>query len=318
MIQSRKIGDVDLIQVVEFIGPTHDLDWMLPGIPRSAFEDNAPWLEPNFWMARTNRLVFAMQLWVLKARDRAILIDTGVGNGKKRASRHQTMINTPAIDWLEAIGAAPDKITHVVHTHLHGDHIGWNTRDDGGHWVPTFPNATYFAPADDWATFKKQHDAGTLGVHDAPFVDSVLPIADAGLLHFFSPGEEIADCLMPTAAPGHTLGQVTFTFRHAGERCIFAADVLHSPMQVHFPKINSRWCEWPDAARRTRLALIEEAARTGATVYPAHALGVEGWQIVRQSDAFAVRTGDAPTTASPAPAAAGVPPQINAPLPAHV
>ena len=146
----------------------------------------------------------------------------------------------------------------------------------------------------------------------------MLPIADAGLLHFFSPGEEIADCLMPTAAPGHTLGQVTFTFRHAGERCIFAADVLHSPMQVHFPKINSRWCEWPDAARRTRLALVEEAARTGATVYPAHALGVEGWQIVRQSDAFAVRIGDAPTTASPAPAAAGVPPQINARLPAHV
>ena len=154
MIQSRKIGDVELNQVVEFIGPTHDLDWMLPGIPRSAFEANAQWLEPNFWMARTNRLVFAMQLWVLKARDRAILIDTGVGNGKKRASRHQTMINTPAIDWLEAIGAAPDKITHVVHTHLHGDHIGWNTRDDGGRWVPTFPNATYFAPADDWAAFK--------------------------------------------------------------------------------------------------------------------------------------------------------------------
>jgi glyoxylase-like metal-dependent hydrolase (beta-lactamase superfamily II) len=317
VIHSRKIGEVDLIQVVEFTGPTHDLEWMLPGIPRSAFDVNVSWLEPNFWMSRTNCLVFTMQLWLLKARDRIILLDTGVGNGKKRASRHQTMINTPVLDWLEAVGAPPDKVTHVVHTHLHGDHVGWNTRDDNGRWVPTFPNATYFAPADDWANFKARHDVGELGIHDAPFVDSVLPIDDAGLLRLFVPGEEIADCLLPAAAPGHTHGQVTFGFRHAGEYCIFSADVLHSPMQVQFPEINSRWCEWPGPARLTRFALMEEAARTGATIYPAHASGVEGWHVARQADGYVVRIGEPPAATQALPVV-GIPTPSGAPVRAHV
>ncbi len=317
MINSRRIGDVELIQIVEFIGPTHDLEWMLPGMPRSALEANASWLEPNFWMGRTNRLVFSMQLWVLKARDRIILIDTGVGNGKRRASPHQTMLNTPALDWLEAIGARPEKVTHVVHTHLHGDHVGWDTRDDGGRWVPTFPNATYFAPAAEWTNFKARHDAGELGVHDGPFVDSVLPIAAAGLLRLFVPGEEVAGCLMPAAAPGHTFGQVTLAFRHAGEHCIFSADVLHSPMQLRFPDINSRWCEYPDAARATRRALIDEAATTGATIYPAHAIGVEGWQIVRQADGYALQIGDAAPMPPKLTFAAGASASKRLPVPAH-
>lgn len=306
MITSRRIGDVDLIQIVEFAGPTHDLEWMLPGFTRADFEAHAARLEPDFWMPRTNRLVFTMQLWLLRARDRIILIDTGVGNGKRRPSPHQNMINTPTLDWLAAVGAPPDKVTHVVHTHLHGDHVGWNTYCDDGRWMPTFPNATYLAPAADWADFKSRHDAGTLGVHDGPFVDSVLPIAEAGLLRLFEPGREIAGCLVPTAAPGHTSGQVTFSFRHAGERCIFSADVLHSPMQVLRPDVNSRWCEDPQAARVTRHALLHDAAATGATVYPAHAPGLHGWRIVRQEGRYAVRT-DAGEIEALAPPGAGRP-----------
>jgi glyoxylase-like metal-dependent hydrolase (beta-lactamase superfamily II) len=290
-MRSRKFGDVELIQIVEFTGPTHDLEWMLPGMPRSAFDANASWLLPDYWVASTNRLVFTMQVVVLKAQDRIILIDTGVGNGKTRISPHQNMINTPVLDWLAAVGAPPDKVTHVVHTHLHGDHVGWDTCRDGDRWVPTFPNAIYLAPADDWTDFKSRHDAGTLGVHDGPFVDSVLPIAEAGLLRFFAPGEEVAGCLLSTAAPGHTIGQVTLSFRHAGEHCIFSADVLHSPMQVQYPDINSRWCEYPDAARATRRALMETVATTEAIVYPAHAFGLDGWRIVRQGDGYAVHTG---------------------------
>jgi len=291
MIHSRKIGNLEFIQIVEFVAPTHDLEWMLPGIPRPAYDANASWLEPNFWMSRTNRLVFAMQLFVLKVDSHVILLDTGVGNGKKRLSPHQTMINTPALEWLAAIGAPADKVTHVVHTHLHGDHVGWNTRDDGGRWVPTFPNAKYFSPAEEWTEFKRRHDAGELGSHDAPFVDSVLPIMEAGLLKCFAPGDEVADCLEAVAAPGHTRGQVTFRFRNGCERYIFSADVLHSPIQVRYPAINSRWCELPEQARSTRLALMHEAASTDATVFPAHAIGVEGWRILRQGDDYTVQVG---------------------------
>lgn len=314
MIESRTVGDVEIVQIIEFTGPTHDLHWMLPDMPRAAFDANADWLAPDFWMPATNRLVFTMQLWLLKASDRLILVDTGVGNGKKRASPYQNMINTPALDWLAAVGAPVDKITHVIHTHLHGDHVGWDTREDGGRWVPTFPNAVYYAPAADWMSFKSRHDAGTLGVHDGPFIDSVLPIADAGLLRLFEPGEQLADCLMPSAAPGHTAGQVTFSFRHAGERFIFAADVFHSPMQVQYPHVNSRWCELPDDARATRRALMQDAAATGATVYPAHAAGIDGWHIVCRDDGYVVNTRHRSRT-TPAVPTAATPTRL--PEPAH-
>jgi glyoxylase-like metal-dependent hydrolase (beta-lactamase superfamily II) len=289
MMNARKLGTFELFQVIEFSGPTHDADWMLPGIARAAWDANAEWLSPGFWMPRTSRLVFTMQLWVLKASDRVILIDTGVGNGKRRPAPNQNMINTPVIEWMEAIGAPPDRVTHVVHTHLHGDHVGWNTHDVDGRWEPTFPNAIYYLPRREWAHYKARYDSGERDLLGGSFADSIAPVAQAGLTRAFDDGDEIAECLLARAAPGHSPGQVTLTLRDGGSEYVFAGDVLHSPIQVLFPEANSRWCEFPELARSTRRALLHYAAETGATVFPAHAKGVHGWQIVAQDQGFAVR-----------------------------
>lgn len=288
MMYSRQIGDIELVQIVEFSGPTHDADWMLPGMPHAALHANARWLAPNFWIPTTNRLVFTMQIWLLKARDRAILIDTGVGNAKKRPSPHQSMINTPVIDWLEAVGAPPKKITHVVHTHLHGDHVGWDARQEDERWVPTFPNATYYVPKDDWSAYKSRYDMGEQDLLGGSFADSVMPVAEAGLVRFFGYGDEIADCLLASAAPGHSPGQIMFLLRYGGQHCIFSGDVLHSPMQVLFPDVNSRWCELPDVARATRHRLLAEAAANDATLFPAHARGLHGWKVARHGEGYSV------------------------------
>jgi glyoxylase-like metal-dependent hydrolase (beta-lactamase superfamily II) len=202
------------------------------------------------------------------------------------------MINTPIIDWLNAIGAPLDKITHVVHSHLHGDHVGWDTHDVDGRWVPTFPNATYYLPKGDWATYKPRHDAGEPGLLGGSFADSVLPVVEAGQTRLFDDGDEVADCLIANAAPGHTPGQVTLTYRHDADDYVFAGDVLHSPIQVLFPEINSRWCELPEAARSTRQALLRHAAANDTIIFPAHAKGVQGWRIKRLSDGFAVQIGE--------------------------
>jgi glyoxylase-like metal-dependent hydrolase (beta-lactamase superfamily II) len=290
MLSSRRIGAAELFQITEFTGPTHDAQWMLPQLSRETLDAHAAWLSPAFWLPHTNRLIFTMQLFVLKMSDRIIVIDTGVGNHKTRCADSQNMLNTPMSDWLKGIGAEPDKVTHVVQTHLHGDHVGWNTQNVDDRWEPFFPNATYYLPAIDFAVFQSRYEDGERDLYGGPFADSVLPVTELASTRFVQDGDEIADCLVAQAAPGHTEGQLIYSL-HISDKpeCIFTADVFHSPMQVLFPEVNSRWCELPEVARKTRQALLHHAAKISAVLFPAHAVGLGGWQITGQGDRFLVQ-----------------------------
>jgi glyoxylase-like metal-dependent hydrolase (beta-lactamase superfamily II) len=288
-MRARRLGAADVIQVIEVNGPTHDADWMLPGVSHETLDANA-WLCPEYYTPRTNRLVFAFQLWLLRAGANTILIDTGVGNCKHRPQPWQHMINTPAMAWLEAAGVPPSSVTHVVHTHLHGDHVGWNTQLVDGRWEPTFPNAVYHLPEVDWCACKARHDAGETDLYGGSITDSVIPVVEAGLAQFVRDGDEIADCLTVHASPGHTPGHVVYALRDAGEEYHFTGDVLHSPVQVFDPMLNSRWCESPDDARASRHAVLQRAARAGATIFPAHAKSLDGWEVVERDGAFAFAT----------------------------
>src|SRR6185437_5175605 len=110
---------------------------------------------------------------------------------------------------------------------------------------------------------------------------------EAGLARFIESGDEVAG-LTASATPGHTPGHLTYTLRHRGNEIIFAGDVLHSPVQVICPHVNSRWCENPELARSSRLALLRCAAASNAAVIPAHAKGIHGWRIGRTKDGFSV------------------------------
>jgi glyoxylase-like metal-dependent hydrolase (beta-lactamase superfamily II) len=289
MMKSHSLGrGAEIVQIVEFEGPTHDAQWMLPDASPRILEANAAWLRDRFWMPRTNRLVFSYQLWVVKTSDAIVLIDTGCGNHKLRPSPYQNMINTPVLDWLEGVGAAPEKVTHVLHTHLHSDHVGWNTRLLDGRWTPTFPNATYYMPQLDYDLFTRQLALRmTADMYGQVIADSVVPIVDAGLTKFIDDGDEVAG-FVASAAPGHTPGQLIYSFRHNGEEIIFAGDVLHSPIQVPFPYINSRWCEDQELARVTRRRVLQHAVRCNARILPAHIQGLEGWRIGQTVDGFSI------------------------------
>jgi glyoxylase-like metal-dependent hydrolase (beta-lactamase superfamily II) len=261
---------------------------MLPGISHESLEHHHDWLTPAYYMPITNRLVFSFQLFILRAGANTIVIDTGIGNCKHRPTPWHDMINTPAIEWFEAIGIPPASVTHVVHTHLHGDHVGWNTRLVDGRWEPTFPNAEHCMPAIDWNACRSRYDAGERDLYGGAIADSVIPIVDAGLARFIRPGEEIADCLTVRAAPGHTPGHVLFSFRDGGQNAIFTGDVLHSPLQIFQPEINSRWCEYPDDARASRRRLLHDAARDAMTIFPAHAKSLDGWHVAERAGEFAL------------------------------
>jgi glyoxylase-like metal-dependent hydrolase (beta-lactamase superfamily II) len=289
MINSRMLSkDVELYQIIEFHGPTHDAQWMLPGLSAEALQENLRWLSPDYFMPLTNRLVFTFQLWLLKMPDGFVIVDTGVGNFKSRIAPSQNMLNNPVLDWLKAIGADPENVKHVVCTHLHGDHVGWNTQWVGGQWVPTFPHATYYLPRVDWDTYSERSKAGTLPqVFEQPFIDSVVPIMAAGKVRFVDDGDQVAG-LTAIAAPGHTPGTMVYSLQTGGQEYLFTGDVIHSPIQILYPHINSRWCELQDIARNSRMTLLQRVAERGANILPAHAKLMRGWHVKQQGNQFMI------------------------------
>lgn len=288
MMYTRMIGDAQVSNVIEYSGPTHDPGFLFPGIAPDLIAPYESWLGPNHWSARLQKFIITIQLWVVQAGANVILIDGGVGNRKPRKAQRMNLLNTLVPSWLAAAGAAPDEVTHVVHTHMHVDHVGWNTRLDGEHWVPSFPKARHLFPRRDYVDLKEGIVAGRIGGDLAvAFADSVQPIFDAGLAELIDETEtEVAGCLAVEPVPGHTAGMLSYRLRSRGEEGIFSGDVMHSPMQIVVPALNTAFCEHPALARATRPEFLARAADRDALVMPCHFGAPYCGRIRRQGDGF--------------------------------
>ncbi|MFC1885693.1 MBL fold metallo-hydrolase, partial [Thermodesulfobacteriota bacterium] len=150
MLHSRMIGECKVTSLIEFFGPTHVPEIVFPDFKRSVLDENLPWLTPNHYVPEMDKFVIAIGIWIVHAGSNIILIDSGVGNQKTRATGRMNMLNTLILEWMEAAGAPREKVTHIVMTHLHTDHVGWNTVLEDGRWVPTFPNARYLFPKENY------------------------------------------------------------------------------------------------------------------------------------------------------------------------
>lgn len=270
MMQTRMIGEARVTRVMEYSAPTHDPAFLFPDLDPAMLASKADMISPHHYVPHMNRLVVTIQLWVVHAGGKVIVVDTGVGNHKSRAAARMNQLNGLVLPWLEAAGAAPDKVTHVVHTHLHSDHVGWNTVLADGRWVPTFPNARYVMPRPDFDYYRKALEAAPDPIIDQAFEDSVMPIVNAGLADFIHDGDEIDGILVAEAAPGHSPGQFTYRLRSGGEEGLFSADVMHSPIQIAIPDLNTRYCILPDQARKTRAALLARESARGTLIMPMH------------------------------------------------
>jgi glyoxylase-like metal-dependent hydrolase (beta-lactamase superfamily II) len=262
------IGEYKVSSLIEYFGPTHDPNFVFPDFDRKKLEANLDWLVPNHYHPGLDRFIVAIQIWVVQAGSDIIVIDTGVGNGKPRPAARMNKLNSLIPLWMEAAGARADKVTHVVMTHLHGDHVGWNTVMKDGRWVPTFPNARYHMPKNDFAYFKGAFEKGP--PDGGSFYDSILPVVQAGLVDFIEDQKEVAGCLAVEQAPGHTPGQLNYRLRSRGEEGVFSADIFHNVIQIACPTWNTAFCVLPDEARKTRAAFLERNAKSGALVMPCH------------------------------------------------
>jgi glyoxylase-like metal-dependent hydrolase (beta-lactamase superfamily II) len=294
------IGDVEVLRVVEWRGPIGTVAEILPDTPPEAWAAGRSWLSPDFWNPQTGAYEAVVQTWVLRSAGRTILIDTGVGNDRDRpqvpAFAH---LHTDFPDRLAAAGVRPEDVDVVVNTHIHYDHVGWNTRRDGDAWVPAFPNATYLISRADHDYYDPVNAARTRPPRDDDerrrfagmrlvFEDSIAPIA--GQLRLWEDGLRVDGALRIEPAPGHTPGSAVVWLDSGGERAVFAGDVLHSPVQILRPDDRCRFDLDAGQARASRRRVLETAARTGAMVFPAH-FGGPGGAAVRsgpEPDAFAV------------------------------
>jgi glyoxylase-like metal-dependent hydrolase (beta-lactamase superfamily II) len=230
------LHDITIHPIVEQQGAFFKAKEFFPSLSQELFDENRSWLEPEF-IDPWGGVVLCIQGFVIKTPHHNILVDSCVGNHKPRPTRpFWNMLNSDRFETvLAAIDLTVNEIDYVMCTHLHGDHVGWNTRLDNGRWVPTFPKARYIM-ADrelEYWTARVKDDPAT-----APWIiDSVLPIVAAKREQIVKSDFAFDDQvrLMPT--PGHTIDHFSVLVGRAGADAFITGDMIHSPLQGKYPEL---------------------------------------------------------------------------------
>jgi glyoxylase-like metal-dependent hydrolase (beta-lactamase superfamily II) len=273
------IGDVEVLRVVEWAGPFASPSEVFPEIPVDAWQDNHDLLVPEHWDPAGDGWLATMQSWVLRSNGQTIVIDTGVGNAKQGVVPVLQHWNTGFLETLAYCGVEPGDVDVVINTHLHSDHVGWNTTFVDGHWTPTFPNATYLISDLDNA----------FAADDPLYVESVEPVLQAGLAQLWRDSLRIDGNLELVATPGHTPGSAVVRLQSQGQAAVFVGDVVHSPLQILHPHYNSAFCDDSASARQSRLAVLDRAAAVEEWVFPAYFGGTGAVQVHREGTGFGIK-----------------------------
>lgn len=267
-----RIGELEVTRVEDFIMPHVPMKSLLPEVSEPAIQSNLHWLAPRFYDAANKTAAVHIQSWLIRTAHHTILVDTCGGNFKPHSYFPEfDMRNGPYLENLRAAGANPEDINFVFCTHLHIDHVGWNTRLENGRWIPTFPNARYlFSKADYDAFDPRQRSDGKRSRRDATFEDSVLPVVEAKLALMVDGIHPIDDTLMIEPAPGHSPGHSLLRVESCGESAMFIGDIVHHPLQIAVPDYNSFACMDALLARQTRKRILEACCERNHLVVPAH------------------------------------------------
>jgi glyoxylase-like metal-dependent hydrolase (beta-lactamase superfamily II) len=282
-----RVGDVTITKIVE-MEMAGDSTWILPDATSEAVLE-IDWLRPHF-MNEEGKLIMSVHALVIETPQQVIVVDTCVGNDKERLpykAWHQ--LQTRFLDDLAAAGFDRHTVDVVLCTHLHVDHVGWNTMLVDDKWVPTFPNARYLLARDEFEFWRDQQQEE---FQQQVFHDSVAPVVQAGLVDLVDTSAQVAAevALVPTI--GHTPGHVSVLIRSAGEQALITGDFIHHPCQL----ARLHWGSAADVdaalAATTRHRVFAEYADTATLVIGTHFAGATAGHIVPDGDAYRLRVSE--------------------------
>jgi glyoxylase-like metal-dependent hydrolase (beta-lactamase superfamily II) len=269
---TAKIGAATITRIEETYGLFFEARSFFADWRDELVAAHLPWMVPDHFDPASGFLKLSIHSWLVEIGGRKILIDTCIGNHKSRKARpFWDQLDTPYLARLAAAGVKPEEIDMVMCTHLHVDHVGWNTRLDNGRWVPTFPNARYVFGKTDYDHFLSlDRDPQKGPAIGGALRDSVLPIVEAGLSRMVDGAQAIDEHLAIEPAPGHTPGHFVIKLDSRSDKAFFCGDVIHHAIQVYHPAWNSFACLDQETARLSRRKLLEDCAGSGALLAPTH------------------------------------------------
>lgn len=294
-MQPINIGNARIEKVVEIASMDLAADWLLPNILATDIEAEIDWIDPRCIDKISRKLKLSFHSFVIRTPTRNILVDTCNGNHKERPSMPKWhRLNTNYLENLARLSLRPEDIDLVLCTHLHADHVGWNTRLDNGRWIPTFPRARYLMGRQEFEHYHRLHGENPAApINRGSFADSVLPVVEAGRAVFVDSGDQVATELGTNvrleSAPGHTPGNLLVHVCHGQEHAIMSGDVIHHPIQCARPHLSNAADFNGAAALQTRLNLLESCADNSNILLTGHFAGTTAGHVVSHGSAFRFR-----------------------------
>ncbi|MDE2244378.1 MAG: MBL fold metallo-hydrolase [Bradyrhizobium sp.] len=278
------VGDFTVHRIVEqersFL-PAHEA---LPTLTPELLAENRGWMRQAGALDANDVLVMCFQSYIVKTPHHTILIDTCIGNDKPRPLRPKWNMKTDDnyMHALAASGFSVGDIDFVMCTHLHADHVGWNTRLENGRWVPTFPKARYVFGKGEFDYWTEENAKTEVG----PFADSVLPVVEANKAQIVQNDFSIGDHLRILPTPGHTPGHVAFTLGRGKDEAVFAGDLMHTPLQLRYPDLSPKFDVDPVQSATTRRSFLERYCGTDTLCCTAHFPSPSTGKIRRHGSGF--------------------------------
>ena len=279
-----QIGDVRIARVVESEGPT---------TPKFLFEDltkekllQHAWLRPHF-LTDDGKLLMSIHAFVVESQGNVIVVDTCVGNDKVRQAPNWHQQKNRFLEDLADAGFPRERVTHVLCTHLHVDHVGWNTMLKDGQWLPTFPNARYLFGRKEYEYWSQVQDDYDRSIQ----ADSVRPIMDAGLAELVESNHKLTPEIRLEPTPGHTPGHVSMRISSKGQDAVITGDLMHHPFQCSMPEVGSRFDYDPEAARRTRREFLKRYDDGRTLVLGTHFATPTAGKVASEGGSYRLRVG---------------------------
>jgi len=283
----RLPGPFEIQRIQESEWPGRAVDFLLLDVTQEQFTETRTSRDERFVNVVQGTLRMSFHSFIVRTSQGILLVDTCVGNHKDRPMLPEWHRQTfPYLERLQQVGLTPDDIDFVCCTHLHADHVGWNTRLENGHWKPTFKNARYIFAEKEIGFWEQYHIDTPGSPYERAWRDSILPVMEAGLIDRVASEHEIMSGIQLRPAPGHTPGNIILMLDDGKQSAIMSGDVIHHPVQIERPEWSSNFDEDPDEARGTRLRLLAQLADSDVIVMGAHFAGPTALTIISDGDGY--------------------------------